>query len=279
MKFLNVLFACLLVAAFTSCDTTKNLTSSTPSTTSTSTAANTSVNSRSAPTSPTRNTDVATPSTPELSAPSKPEMSVPSKPTMDKSTEMSDVKKPAKTGVKKPMKDGVKKPAKTAGKDISSGMSKPMGKIPGKITWAAANDRYSADGSFKNWQITKVKMNGDDLNTLTARIEIDLTSIHEKSPKLTNHLKADDYFGVSQYTTATIDVTKVISAGKTNMATMVLKMRGKQQTMKSNFEVVSTSPLRIKGSAMVDRSIFGIGVENTSVPSEIKVMYDTTIPR
>jgi len=56
-------------------------------------------------------------------------------------------------------------------------------------------------------------------------------------------------------------------------------MRGKSQKMKSEFTVTNQNPLTVKGTAKVDRSIFGIGVENTSVPSEIEVTYETVIPK
>ena len=49
--------------------------------------------------------------------------------------------------------------------------------------------------------------------------------------------------------------------------------------MKTTFEMVDEKTMLINGSAMVDRSVFGIGVENTSVPSMIKVTYNTVIPQ
>ena len=256
MKFLNLLFAFLLVAAFTSCDTTKKVTSTTPTTPATTSNTSTTVNSRQAPTKPT--------------------MTKPEKPKVDVADKVADVEKPDMA------KATTVKPTKSAGKDIT----KP-GKVdktnimqtPGSITWEAANERYSAQGMFKNWRMTDVKMMGDDLTTLTAKLEIDLTSIWEKSPKLTNHLKADDYFGVEEHQLATIEVTKVEKGVDVHTANMVLKMRGKEQKLKGTFKVTTMKPLTIAGSAMVDRSIFGIGVENTSVPNEIKVMFDTVVPR
>ncbi len=150
---------------------------------------------------------------------------------------------------------------------------------PGTISFAAANERYSANGTFKKWDFTKVDMNKKDITSLKATINIDLTSIWEKSPKLTDHLKADDYFGVAKYTTATLDIVNVKDKGDgMYTAEMSLSMRGKTQKMKSDFTVTNQNPLTVKGMAKVDRSIFGIGVENTSVPNEIEVTYDTVIP-
>ncbi len=258
MKFLNFLFAFLLVAAFTSCDTTKKVTSTTPS--STSTSASNTANAKQAP------------SKPKVKKP-KSTMTKPTKPKMD-TDEVATPDQP-----KVDMKSSTVKPSKTTSTDITKPGKTDILDTPGSITWEAANDRYSAEGTFKNWRMTDVKMVGDDLNTLTAKLEIDLTSIWEKSPKLTDHLKADDYFGVEEHQLATIEVKRVFKGKEKHTAIMWLTMRGKEQKLTGNFEVVSMKPMRIKGETMVDRSVFGIGVDNTSVPNEIKVMFDTVIPR
>jgi len=156
----------------------------------------------------------------------------------------------------------------------------PQKDTPGVISFEAANDRYSANGKFNSWKFTDVKMKKNDIKTLTADIEIDLTSIWEKSEKLTDHLKAYDYFDVEKYTTATLSVKNVMASKKNNeyIANMVLKMRGATQEIESPFTLIGGKPLKIKGTAMVDRSLFTIGVENTSVPDLIKVSYETAIP-
>ncbi len=151
---------------------------------------------------------------------------------------------------------------------------------PGAITWAAANQRYSANGKFNKWKFTKVEMQKGNIESLNASLNIDLTSIWEKSDKLTEHLKAWDYFDVEKFQNATLDIMNIKSKGG-NMyeADLALSMRDKMQKMKSTFELVDKKTMRVKGTADVDRSIFGIGVENTSVPNLITVTYDTVIPR
>ena len=153
------------------------------------------------------------------------------------------------------------------------------GDVPGMITWAAANERYSADGKFNKWNFSSVKMKGKDVTTLNATVNIDLTSIWEKSDKLVEHLKAWDYFDVAKYQNAQLVISNVRKGrGGMHVADMELQMRDKVQKMESQFKVTSTKPLRVVGTANVDRSIFGIGVDNTSVPNMIEVKYDTVIP-
>lgn len=168
--------------------------------------------------------------------------------------------------------------AKDAGGAVKDAAVKVVGKkTPGLISFEAANERYSAEGKFNKWHFTKVEMKGQEITTLSADLEIDLTSIWEKSDKLTEHLKAPDYFDVAKYTTATLSLDNVQPKGDAYEADMVLKMRDTMQELKSEFEVVTEDPLTVKGTAMVDRSIFGIGVENKGVPDLIKVSYETVV--
>ena len=149
---------------------------------------------------------------------------------------------------------------------------------PGVISFEAANERYSANGKFNKWNFTRVNMDGNDITTLDAELNIDLTSIWEKSDKLTEHLKAWDYFDVEKFQNATVKIKNVRKKGAGYEADMELAMRDEFQRIESTFEVLEKKPLRVRGSAFVDRSIFGIGVENTSVSNLIKVTYDTVIP-
>ena len=150
----------------------------------------------------------------------------------------------------------------------------------GQINFEAANDRYEAAGNFKKWHFTKVNMKKDDIESLTATMAVDLTSIWEKSDGLTEHLKAPDFFNVEKFTTAIIDVknvTKTTSGSYT--ADMSLKMKGLSQELKSEFEVTSMNPLHVKGTAKVDRTIFGLGGEGLGTGDLIAVNYDTDIPQ
>ncbi len=168
--------------------------------------------------------------------------------------------------------------AKTTTEDVVTS-SVDLDTPPGKISFAAANDRYSADGTFKRWNFTHVSIEENDLATLHADIDIDLTSIWEKSDGLTEHLKANDYFDVAKYTTAKLTIRNVHSHGEDNHAELTLSMRDQKQELQSTFQVINQNPLTVKGTAEVDRSIFGIGVENKKVPDMITVTYETVIPR
>ena len=135
--------------------------------------------------------------------------------------------------------------------------------VPGMIGWTAENQRYSADGSFATWNFSNVSMDGNDVTSLNADLVIDLASISEKSEKLANHLRAWDYFDVEKYTTATANISNVRASDDGYVADLTLKMRDAEELIESAFEVVSTNPLRVKGSADVDRRVFKIGSDET----------------
>lgn len=151
-------------------------------------------------------------------------------------------------------------------------------KLPGKIGFAAANDRYSAEGEFKNWSFSEVSMDGKNVESLTASILIDLTSIHEKNPKLTDHLKAPDFFNIAVFKEATLNIMNVKKkSGDMYTADMVLNMKGLEQKMMSEFTVTSMDPLHVTGTAQVNRLLFGLGGE-IGVGEMVTVSYDTDVP-
>lgn len=153
-----------------------------------------------------------------------------------------------------------------------------MTETPGTLAFAAANDRYAAEGVFKSWSFQNVSMDGADVESLMATVLIDLTSIHEKNPQLTDHLKAPDFFNIAVFKEATLDIKNVKSKGNDMYtADMILNMKGLTQKMMSEFTVTSMDPFTVKGSAEVNRNLFGLGGE-IGVPEMVKVMYDTKIP-
>ena len=152
----------------------------------------------------------------------------------------------------------------------------------GTITFVAASNRYSANGEFKNWHFTKmdVKTNkASEIKSIDAAIEIDITSIWEKSDKLTNHLKAPDFFNIAEFTTATMDINNVKKQSDgTYEVDMKLNMKGLTQEMKSTFTVTNTNPLHVKGTALVNRNLFSLGKVQMKVPEMVEVTYDTDLP-
>ncbi len=150
---------------------------------------------------------------------------------------------------------------------------------PGEIQFFAANDRYSAEGTFKKWEFVDFAMDENNIESMQGKILVDLTSIWEKSEKLTEHLKAWDYFDVAKYTTATIEFRNVHVHGESEgHAELMLSMRGFEQVVDAQFQIVNKNPLVVSGEAIVDRSIFKIGEDNTDLANEVRVTFHTALP-
>ncbi len=149
----------------------------------------------------------------------------------------------------------------------------------GTIKFDAANDRYSANGEFKTWYFTRVSIENNDLTTLNADLEVDLKSVWEKSDKLTDHLKAPDFFNIAKYTTAKINISDVKKSSNGDYtASMILDMKGLSQKITSDFKVTSTDPIHVVGTAQVSRKLFGLGSDEMGVGEFVTVTFDTDIP-
>lgn len=149
---------------------------------------------------------------------------------------------------------------------------------PGVISFVAANQRYRAEGAFKKWYFTKANMTDGNVESFTGSITIDMTSISEKSPKLTDHLKAPDYFNVAEFANATIDISNVKSQGGDKYtADMMLNMMGKSKKLQGTFNVTNMKPFTVSGTATVDQSFFGVGGQD-GVPVGINVSFNTAVP-
>jgi len=155
--------------------------------------------------------------------------------------------------------------------------SSSRNEAPGEITFFAENERYSAQGTFHRWRFAGLQMEGDNFESLQGIIEIDLTSIWEKSEKLTEHLKAWDYFDVAKHTTATIEIQGAHLHGEEGHAQLLLRMRGYEQPIEAHFQVINKNPYVIAGSASVNRAIFKIGEDNKDVPDEVQIEFNTPL--
>jgi polyisoprenoid-binding protein YceI len=131
---------------------------------------------------------------------------------------------------------------------------------PGELKFSTHNTVYNAEGTFTSWHFTKVDIPGGDFTKGTVALEVDLSSVNEKAAKLAAHLKTPDFFDVATFPKATITISGAKPAGdKKYEATADLDLHGIKGSCPVMFEVVSTSPLAIKGKATLDRSTFKIG--------------------
>lgn len=154
-------------------------------------------------------------------------------------------------------------------------------KSPGTLQFAAESNLYKALATFRSWRFTKLNIptNADStLTGLTATIEIDMSSVNEKTIRLTQDLKSEKYFNIKKYPKTTAKIYNVKSIGDNKyIASIDLKLKGKTSTYMTEFEVTQSNPYRVKGDAVILRETYQIGMDMPSIQSEVRVLYDTEL--
>lgn len=146
-----------------------------------------------------------------------------------------------------------------------------------KIVWKG----YKVTGSHEG----VIQMNSGSLSFKEGKLidgafEIDMKSITntdmegEYKGKLEGHLKSDDFFGVSQYPTASLDFKKVKATGK-NAYTVNGDLTIKGKTNPVTFDI-SVYGNKATASLKIDRTKFNVQYGSTSFFEGLKdkAIYD-----
>jgi len=98
-----------------------------------------------------------------------------------------------------------------------------------KIEWVGAKLTDDHTGGFKTLSGEATVVDGA---LTSASVKIGLSSLYSDHPKLTKHLLSDDFFDVSQFTTATFEVTEVTAADAgISKVTGTLDLHGMQKSI------------------------------------------------
>lgn len=81
------------------------------------------------------------------------------------------------------------------------------------IEFVGAKVTGKHDCSFERFTGTIDLVDGDPTKSV-VRVEIDMTSVETDAPKLTGHLKSDDFFDVETHPTSTFESTKIEADAK-----------------------------------------------------------------
>ncbi|MCC6547339.1 YceI family protein [Candidatus Sumerlaeota bacterium] len=157
----------------------------------------------------------------------------------------------------------------------------PTQSTPGTIKWHGTKDNGEHFGTFRSWRITKADVPGGDITKGTVELEFDLTSLETTPPKLVEHLKSSDFFDVAKYGTAKVTISNAKPAAdkdgnKSFDADAKVEMRGLSSTVKANFVVLGEKPLKVKGTAILDRTPFKMEYD-TKKPGAVHAAVDVTI--
>ena len=152
---------------------------------------------------------------------------------------------------------------------------------PGLLQFEAESLSYKAMRGFHRWQFTTLNIphaKKNDLEGVTATIEIDMASVYERTIRLTNDLKSEKYLDCSGHPRAFVEVFNVRKlSADTYICEMTLTMKGFSKTFYSEFKVTSLEPFHINGYADVLRSDFNIQEGELGIPNDIHIVYDTDL--
>jgi polyisoprenoid-binding protein YceI len=126
------------------------------------------------------------------------------------------------------------------------------------ITFVGTKPGGRHDGGFKSLTGT-ASVKGDDLTTLKLDVEIDVNTLYSDTPKLTNHLKSPDFFGVKTNPKSKFVSTKVEKSGEGYKITGDLTMCGQKKSITFPAQVTfKGDTLTLSSKFTIDRTQWGM---------------------
>lgn len=130
----------------------------------------------------------------------------------------------------------------------------------GYINWQAGNKFYNAEGSFASWTIKNLVYHPDSLFKTTLDVEVDISSVQEKSDKLANHLQQEDYFNIALFPKAVVHISDLEKTDTAYKAQFITVIKSITDTTEGYFQVLSQDPLKVQGHAFINRPKHEIGM-------------------
>ncbi|MEL6341724.1 MAG: YceI family protein [Myxococcota bacterium] len=144
-------------------------------------------------------------------------------------------------------------PATTSGKMVNADNTNS------KLEWVGAKVTNSHPGGFNKFTVEGT-IEGNRM--IGVKTEIDLASLYSDSEKLTGHLKDEDFFNVSAFTTATFTSTEIKSGGAdgaTHTVVGVLDLHGVQKELSFPATIdVSPAGATLDAEFSINRNDWGI---------------------
>jgi polyisoprenoid-binding protein YceI len=155
--------------------------------------------------------------------------------------------------------------------------TKPVKASESKVVWKGYKVTGSHEGTIA---IKSGNLNFDEAVLVGGNFEIDMTSINttdlkgEMKNNLDGHLKSDDFFGVANFPTATLKITKVMPNGKNAYNVEGdLTIKGKTNTQVFTMSIYGN---KATANLKVDRTKFDVRYGSTSFFDGLKdkAIYD-----
>jgi len=137
------------------------------------------------------------------------------------------------------------------------------------VTFIGTKPDGKHDGGFK--KVTgAANVPDDDLTKLKIEVEIDTTSLYSDNPKLTNHLKSPDFFGVKTNPTAKFVSSRVEKDGNDYRITGDLTLLGKTKAITFPAQIsIKDGTLNLTSKFTIDRTQWGMTYGQGKVDNEV----------
>lgn len=127
-----------------------------------------------------------------------------------------------------------------------------------KVEFTGTKKEGKHDGGFKKLSGTAT-VTGSDPTTAKIEVTIDTASLYSDNPKLTDHLKAPDFFDVKTHPTAKFVSTKVEKSGDKYVVHGDLTMCGKTKPIHFPATIsASGGAFKLDAEFKLDRTQFGM---------------------
>ncbi|MFO0842453.1 MAG: YceI family protein [Gemmataceae bacterium] len=140
-----------------------------------------------------------------------------------------------------------------------------------KVTFTGTKPEGKHDGGFKALTGTAA-VDPADPTTLRLAVEIDMNSLYSDDPKLTGHLKTNDFFGVRSNPKSKFVSTKVERDGDGYKVSGKLTLVGKTKEVTFPAKITaSAGKLTLTSSFKIDRTAWGMTYGKGKIDDEASI--------
>lgn len=154
-----------------------------------------------------------------------------------------------------------------------------------KLTFTGIQNNAPTKGEFKKFT-GDIRFDPQQLNASHVKIIVDVTSVYTSYSDLLDTLKTTDWFDVKDFPQAVFETQSITkTADKTYQAKGTLTIRDKSIPVTVDFtqEELTPTKARIKGTATIKRTQFGVGqgewASTDEVKDDVKIDFDLSAIR
>jgi polyisoprenoid-binding protein YceI len=152
---------------------------------------------------------------------------------------------------------------------LSAGGQFPLTGKNTTITFVVTKPGGKHDGGFKELSGT-ASVQGADPTTLQVSVELDMNTLYADNPKLTNHLKSPDFFGVKSNPKAKFVSSRVEKAGEGYKVTGDLTMCGQTKSITFPAAIaVKGGTLTLTSQFKIDRTQWGMSYGRGKIHDDV----------